>query len=397
MRFQDARIKVLQISTSLSSHDGLAETLRLLCRRLSPGSFQLGICTITDRDSDILAAFRELPIEIFTLNRRGFFFDPLTTLSVRGIIREFRPDIVHTHNNKGNFHGRLAAVGTRSAIVTTHHDSGDIIYARTPSLKQRASFDAMDVHDVHHPTFVETRIYPFLNLALNRLNTKVISVSDAVGRIHTRDLHHERFETVHAPYDDEIFSHRCAGQGDSIVLGTVARLTRVKGHSTLLKAMRLLNEVSDSKIKLRIIGEGPLRSEIEAFIRANDLESVVRLCGHLPHDEKLYEGIDIYLQPSLSEGSSITLLEAMACSIPVIASDIEGPKELIVNQESGLLVPTKDPEALAAAIQDLINDPERARRLGQKGSERAQSLFSAEVFAERMTRIYRNILSKSGP
>lgn len=130
-------IKILHITTSLSSNGGIEETLRILCSRLDKKLFQIGICSIKDKPEKILEEFRQMDVEIFCGSRKGQLFDIFTTLWLRKVIKNFQADIVHTHNNKGNFHGRLAAkFASTVSIVTTHHDLGDLIFSKTSALKK---------------------------------------------------------------------------------------------------------------------------------------------------------------------------------------------------------------------------------------------------------------------
>ena len=101
-------IKVLHVVTSLSRHGGIEETLRILCQHLDSEVFQIGICTIKDRPQDVLEIFKNMNVQIFYGSRAGQIFDLFTTVWVRSVIKHFQADIVHTHNNKGNFHGRIA-------------------------------------------------------------------------------------------------------------------------------------------------------------------------------------------------------------------------------------------------------------------------------------------------
>ena len=170
----------------------------------------------------------------------------------------------------------------------------------------------------------------------------------------------------------------------------MGRLEREKGHLCLLRVFAELIR-SHHNLFLIIIGDGTLRNEIDLFIEKNDLGPYVLVRGNLPHGADLYNGIDIYIQPSLLEGCSITLLEAMGTGIPIIASDVGGPKELIVPNETGLLVPPNDQAALKAAILDLIGNRKKALIFGRAGSERALKNFSSKIFIEKMSRIYQDL------
>lgn len=386
------KIRVLHITTSLNSNGGIEETIRILCRRLDPNRFRIGFCSIQDRPLEILEEFRQMDVEIFCIERRGYFFDFITISQIKNVIKKFKADVVHTHRNKGNLHGRLAAVLTPgTAIVTTHHDMGDISFSRTPALKKRKQHNISASRDNDCSGFIDTVMYPFLNVELNRLNAKVIAVSNSVRNIYTSNLGDNCFETVYSPYDETMYTPYYNGLRKSqISLGVVGRLTWHKGLMVLLHAMKILVQIRDD-IRLKIIGNGDLKPKLDAFIHKNGLNPYVHLYGDLPHRANLYDNIDIYIQPSVSEGCSITLLEAMGVGIPVIASDIDGPKELITHNKTGILVPPDNPDALKDAIIDLIEDKEKAFKIGKAGNKRACENFSSKIFIEKMTRIYQEL------
>lgn len=384
-------IKILHITTSLSKYGGIEETIRILCNRLDKRLFQVGVCSITDRPGEILNEFREMGTEIFCGSGKGRIFDIFTMLRLRKIIKSFQADIVHTHNNKGNFHGRLAAwFSPDVSIVSTHHDLGDLIFSKTPGLKKRIQ-GRFNTQGAQYENFIYSIVYPYLNIQFNQLNSKVITVSDTVRKIYASEPDNTLFETVYAPFDEAIFNNACQGfKNRKIVLGTVGRLEIQKGHIYLLQALaELVQKRKD--IFLKIIGDGTLKKDIESFIKKNRLESHVFLCGSLPHNARLYEDTDIYIQPSVFEGCSITILEAMGTGIPVIASNIDGPKELIIPGKTGILVPPKDPDALKEAILDLTENKEKAFRIGKAGNLRALEKFSSKVFIDKMSQIYQGL------
>ncbi|MCP4111378.1 MAG: glycosyltransferase family 4 protein [Desulfobacteraceae bacterium] len=384
-------LKILHITTSLSKYGGIEETIRILCSRLDKRLFQVGICSITDSPGEILNEFKEMKAEIFCGSKKGRIFDIFTVLWVRKVIKSFQADIVHTHNNKGNFHGRLGSRFSRGvSIVSTHHDLGDLIFSKTPDMKKRIQ-GKFNAQSAQYENFIYSIVYPYLNIRMNQLNSKVITVSDTVRKIYTSDPDNRLFETVYAPFDETVFNNTRKGfKNKKIVLGTVGRLEMQKGHIYLLRAMAELVKVRKD-IFLKIIGDGTLKKDIESFIKKNRLESHVILCGSLPHDARLYEDMDICIQPSVFEGCSITILEAMGTGIPVIASNIDGPKELIIPGKTGILVPPKHPDALKDVVLDLIENKEKVLKIGNAGNLRALEKFSSKVFIDKMSQIYQGL------
>ncbi|WP_420569038.1 glycosyltransferase family 4 protein [Thalassovita sp.] len=165
------------------------------------------------------------------------------------------------------------------------------------------------------------------------------------------------------------------------------RLVPEKGHADLIKALGLL----DVPTQTTFCGGGPLQEVLAA--QAPD----IRITGPLNHAQMMQEiaQADLVIVPSRFEGFGLTALEAMALSRPVIASTAGGLPEVLGG--AGVLVPPRDPQALAAAINDLLSDPDRRQTLGQAARQRAQTHFSASAIAGKLLEYYRQALSKEHP
>ncbi|MFQ5673767.1 MAG: glycosyltransferase family 4 protein [Nitrospinales bacterium] len=378
----DAPINVLFVTTQVSLFGGIEETLRILCAHLDPGRFRIGLCVIQTPPREAAGRFEKLGVRLFPLGREGYFFDPLTTLAVAKVIRQFKADIVHTHNNKANLHGRLAArFVAKARIATTHHDLDDARFAKTPAVRT----------DNLPGGWVKRTLFPFLNIAFNRFNQKIIAVSNAVAKVYALDGRASRLEVVYAPFDENVFNGGATPfRDDRLVLGSVGRLEWEKGFQNLLAAFRGIAD-RHAAVRLDLVGEGSLRPQLESEAEKVGLASRVRFRGALPHDAAIYKEMDVYIQPAISEGSSITILEAMGMGIPVVATDSGGPAELILHGETGLLTPAGNPAALEEAVLHLIENREEAIRMGQAGQRRAHDLFSSRSFIEKMTRIYQEL------
>jgi glycosyltransferase involved in cell wall biosynthesis len=174
--------------------------------------------------------------------------------------------------------------------------------------------------------------------------------------------------------------------GRPVVL-TPARLTEQKGHQYLLQAA--LN-VPDALFVLA--GDGPERCSLEKQAVSLGLSDRIVFLGHRKDVQELLAQCDLFVLPSLFEGLPLSVLEAMAAGKPVIASNIGGTNEAVVNGETGLLVPPGDPDALADAIRTLLSDPSLARRMAAAAKERVSSEFSVEQMVARTTAIYDALL-----
>jgi glycosyltransferase involved in cell wall biosynthesis len=142
-------------------------------------------------------------------------------------------------------------------------------------------------------------------------------------------------------------------------------------------------------------GEGPERDVLEAKTRALGISERVAFLGARSDIPALLASCDVCVLPSLYEGLPLAALEAMASRKPVVATRIGGTDEAVVDGENGLLVPARDPSALAAALNALLEDPERARNMGAAGRERVARLFSTERIVAGVSAVYEEILAKS--
>jgi glycosyltransferase involved in cell wall biosynthesis len=173
----------------------------------------------------------------------------------------------------------------------------------------------------------------------------------------------------------------------------VARLHPVKDQTTLLHAVR---QVADAEpdFRLDIVGDGPAWDELAALHEKLALERHVRFLGFRGDVREMLGGADLFVLSSVSEGISLTLLEAMAAGLPVVATDVGGNREVVAHRETGLLVPPRSPEALAAAMLRLVRDPATARRMGAAGRERVEKQFDLRRVVQTYERLYLSLLAR---
>jgi glycosyltransferase involved in cell wall biosynthesis len=179
------------------------------------------------------------------------------------------------------------------------------------------------------------------------------------------------------------------GRPDFVVL-TPARLHPQKGHTYLLQAAA---QVPDATFVLA--GDGPLRAELEAEARDLGVASRCVFLGQRADVPALLAAADLFVLPSLFEGLPVSVLEAMAAERPVVATAIGGTDEAVTSEESGLLVPPKDPAALASAIRRLQADPPFARRLAASARARVEREFSSEATGRNVMRVYDEVLAEA--
>lgn len=177
---------------------------------------------------------------------------------------------------------------------------------------------------------------------------------------------------------------------DDYLVGIVAHLADHKGHQYLIQATKILKQQSP-KIKTIIVGEGPLSMELDRQAKELDVEDIIFFLGFRKDIPKILSSLDLFVLSSHLEGMGSSILDAMASRLPVVATKVGGIPEVVIHGETGLLVPPRNPSALARAILMLYSDKTLASRLGQKGYELVHRKFSAEAMADKVVRLYEKV------
>ena len=168
-------------------------------------------------------------------------------------------------------------------------------------------------------------------------------------------------------------------RSDAPLVGNVARLARQKDHRTLIEAARLVPEA-----EFVVAGDGALRAELERQAAG----SRVRFLGARDDVPELLASFDVFAFPSLFEGLCLAVIEAQAAGVPVVATPVGGLRETVVDGETGLIVPTRDPSALAAAIRRLLDDRAAAEAMAAEAKRRVRERFSVERMVDETLRLY---------
>lgn len=292
----------------------------------------------------------------------------------RAIARE-KPDVVHTHSSLS---ARIASRMLRVPVVYTKHN-----LVRIPGPSGRVP-----------PSFGPVR-RAINGAAARLLADKIIAVSEGVYRdLVESGINPRMVVAIPNGIDLKPFRPRLYRDGGAkrseVVVGTVARLHPQKGLDVLVEAARTVVRAQPG-IRFIIGGTGPMESELRSKIASARLDPYVKLCGFVHDVPAFLEKLDIYVLSSHYEGLPLAVLEAMAAGLPVIATNVGGVPEAVVDGVTGILVPPGQPTALAHAIVRLAIDPELAYNMGSQGRRRAEELFDARLMAERTVEVYRSI------
>jgi glycosyltransferase involved in cell wall biosynthesis len=295
-------------------------------------------------------------------------------------LRQLRPDVVHCTevDPTGMLAARLAGI---RAVVVTHNTPElvprDNIRGR---LLRRAAW-AVRPHVIF--TSDADRATGLAREPIRADRTAVIPFGIDLDRFSPREASPVLREEVGIP----------AGRR---VVGTVGLLREQKGHRYLLEAAeRILTRRND--VEFVLVGDGELRDELVAEASRRGLERRVRFLGHRDDIPELLAMFDVFALSSTFEGMCLAVAEALATSTPVVATDVGGVGQTVVHGETGLLVPPRDAEALAAGILQLLDDEDEARRLAEAGRERVLRLYALPRMVAATEALYQRALDASSP
>jgi glycosyltransferase involved in cell wall biosynthesis len=280
-------------------------------------------------------------------------------------------------------------------IIHSNTSARGALYAGIASLRAR-------IPAVWHVRILDPD--PILDRLLFQIFKKVITNSDSVGsKFRGFPRASEKLITIHnpvdldvfrpAPPDHEIRSSLGAGHDDVLVV-TVGRLVEFKGHKYFIEAAARIagtNHPMAERIKFAVVGGGPLSDELKKQAAASKATGKIVFTGHRDDIPAIMNAMDIFALPSIAEHFGRVVIEAMACRKPVIGTCAGGVPEIIEDGVSGILVPPRDPAALADAIMSLATDREKAKRVASAGEERAQKLFSIKKHADAVMAVYDEI------
>jgi sugar transferase (PEP-CTERM/EpsH1 system associated) len=287
--------------------------------------------------------------------------------------RQFRADdvrVVHSHNYSPLVYGSIAGklAGVAGQVYTAHG-------ARTAGRRATRRFQRLGL--VNDIVFV---------------SDDARRVSLAAGAVDDRHVHtivngvdvdaYARDEATRQRVRAELGIDRAAP-----VAGIVARLTPAKDHVNLLDAFVRLR-ATHPNARCVVVGDGELRADIQRAVAERELGDHVLLLGRRDDIAEVLSALDVFVLSSSTEGLAVTLLEAMAAALPIVATRVGGNAEAVGDGESGTIVPPRDAPALAAAIQAMFDDPGAARAMGRAGRERCRGRFGVATMAERYQALY---------
>lgn len=364
-------MRILHVETGRHVYGGARQVLHLLQGLADISGCENILACAADSAADIAA--RGVADEVHALPFRGDL-DPMFAMRLRRLLRRTKPDIMHVHSRRGaDVWSGLAAVRREVRTVLSRR--------------------------VDNP---ESRLQVWLKYGLY---DRVIAISQGIMHVLLQEGVPEN-KLVCVPSGVDVAAFKQAGDTDwfrkefhldqrDVPVGVIAQFIPRKGHLDLLRALpEILRE--HPRTRLLLFGQGPLRPRIEREVAHLDLGHAVRFAGFRTDMEEILPCLRLAVHPARWEGLGVSLLQAAAAGVPIVASRAGGIPEIVRHRENGLLVPPGDSNALARAVCDLLSDTDGALRLGQSGQRIAEEEFSLQQMIRGNLQVYRELVQPDG-
>lgn len=357
---------------------GGLETLLVECiNRMPSHRYRHAIICLTDY-SDFAQKIHNPRVAIYSLHKQPGLALGMH-IKIGRLLKKLKPQILHTYNLATIEYAITAAlVGVPVRVHAEHgRDASDPQGKNWKhNLLRRLLVPAIDC-------FIP------VSRDLQQWLTHAAGVPDHKNRLIANGVDTDRFHPLDAASTGE------QDAGPLFVLGTVGRVQDVKNHLGLIDAFLCLrNQLpapEQSRLRLSIVGDGPLMPALKKKVEQYGLQEVVWLPGARSDIGQIMQTFSVFVLPSLAEGTPLTILEAMATGLPVVATRVGGIPDIVRDQQSGLLVPPNEPNALANALATYWHDRQRCRQHGKAGLEYVKHHASIAVTVESYTKLYDEI------
>ena len=373
------RIKVMHLlPTGLQFKGGMENGVINLIKGLDPDRYELSVCVLRDSGSVFQRYLGNNSVKFFPVAKKKEGFDYSLFLRLARLFRQEKIDILHSHNWGTLFHGVLGAKFAAVPVII-HGEHGKSFSDldsrhRARDLARRILYRHLDVIVTVSQQLRDEIIQ---TTAIDA--TKVIAIANGVDSVKFRPEPVTRQKVAQFGINDQ-----------DVVLGTVGRIDPIKDYPSLLRgAAPLIN--CHSNFKVLIVGdsyEKQYRQELTDLAKELGIQDRLIITGWREDVPDLLKTIDIFILPSLSEGMSNTILEAMACGKPVVATRVGSNGQLVDNGTTGLLVPPADPETLSQAIMRLALDKELSHQMGEAGRRKVTEEFSLSQMVSKFENLY---------
>jgi glycosyltransferase involved in cell wall biosynthesis len=336
----------------------------------------------------ILNEYGVEPVLIPELKRNpDFFSDRKALKKIKTIIKEFNPDIVHTHASKAGALGRKAAFDCKVPVVV-HTFHGHVFHSYFGKFK--------------------TEVFRRIEKRLASKSTGTIAISDQQKRELSekyRIADKRKIEVIPLGFDltpfqvDLELKRKNTRQQynlseDEIAIAIVGRLAPIKNHKLFLDSIEIVNRQTSKKPVFFIVGDGETRKEIEEQIEQIKLFQTIdiRMTSWVYDIKTFNAGMDIICLTSNNEGTPVSLIEAQACNIPVISTDVGGVRDIVLENETGFIIPKNSPEKFAEKLLLLVENEKIRQKMSQNGWSFVKDNFHYQRLVRDMENYYKKLL-----
>lgn len=371
------KIHIMHVIYSLEM-GGMENGVINLVNKMDPTLFTSSICCLA-KSGDYEKRI-PLNVKIFTMGKKEGH-SPFLFIKLALLFKKEGVHIVHARNWAALFDGIMGAwVAKIPAIVYSEHGKR---YEDLFQIKKR-------------------RIWT-QKILLSHLTNKVVTVCEDLRKSFIElGIRPEKIVTIYNGVEETKFDlkidvlnkkKQIGCKEDDIIIGTVGRMDPIKDYTTLLRAASII--VKDfPKTKFLFVGGGAYLNELKKFTQTLKLNQKVIFLDKREDVPELLKIMNIFVLTSLSEGLSNTIIEAMASALPVIATNVGGNPELIIDNKSGILVPVGDYHLLSKAIMQLIKNPLKAEEMGKIAQERVKKYFALSKMIKTYEELYKSLVSK---
>lgn len=363
---------ILHVITGLNR--GGAELLLLsTVSRLITRGWQVNVLCL--REGYLMPEFAGAGIDVACLEtRKG---DIRVGWQIREIIKKLQPDLVHVHLFEAELMTYLALLGnSEMPIVASRHGEDNF--------RRKWQHRVSDMLFFRRCNYILACSEAVEQICLESYNSpsKILLIRNGIDTTQFRPI----------PKDDPQVVESRKKLGHGLIVGSVGRLSPEKGHHDLIQAWPRVLSVCPGTT-LILVGDGPQRKNLMELVEQLNLSECVRFLGALPSSALplIYASMDVYVQPSLTEGLPLAVLQAMACKLPAVVSNVGGLPDLVQGC-AGMVIPPSDVVALAQAICDLLCDPMRQIEMGTYGRQLVTERNDIETNVNRLDELYDAII-----
>lgn len=369
------KIRVCWIIPTLEE-GGAEKQLCLLAKGIDRSRFEPLIIALT-RGGPRLVDLTNHGISVVEINKRGKL-DPWAFVRLVQAIRVFAPQIVHTWLFAANSYGRLAAIRAKVPVIFAGERCVDPWKGTSHRMIDRFLAKHSDGVIANSPAIVD--FYSGRGIAREKFHI----ISNGIESPNFAAISREEAAT------------RMGVDPNRLLIGAIGRLWLQKGHKDMIWAAEMLRVLHETT-SLVIIGDGPERQRLEHYCDQVRAAKEIRFIGHRSDAAQLLPHFDIFWNASLYEGQSNAILEAMQASVPVVASDIGGNRDLIQHQVTGMLFPASDVGSLMKNTSRLIESVELRMQLAENAKHQIETHFSLTQMIEGHEKIYQEFFDQIGP